>query len=377
MKNKYLLFLFILTVNISELFQKKITTTLLSQEKVSSENCNDITLSPNSENVKFIGRFYIKDKITWLVLSGSAIEFYLTGKSAEVILAGESNAIYFAEDQRARYAIYIDDNKIFDTTMGELEKTIKLFENEEEKEIKVRIILLSEGSHGGIGVKNININTCSSTEKVIRPSEYKKLRIEYIGDSITCAYGIECKSTSEPFQTTTENFELTYAFLSAKELDADYSGVCYSGSGVVGGGNQMPQHYTKTNAFTSYNEEWDFTKFPNDVVVINLGTNDSGYQAESKHDEYIQEYTKFLGLIREKNPNAYIICTLGMMGCEGLFPLIEKAISLFGDKKVFSFFLPNQNPEDGIGSQYHPNWVTHAKDAKIVAENIRKILGIK
>ena len=38
-------------------------------------------------------------------------------------------------------------------------------------------------------------------------------------------------------------------------------------------------------------------------------------------------------LIREKNPNAYIFCTLGMMGCEGLFPLIEKAIILFGDEK--------------------------------------------
>ena len=127
--------------------------------------------------------------------------------------------------------------------MGELEKTIELFNFEEEKEVKVRIILLSEGSHGGIGVKSININTCS--EKIIKPTEYKKLRIEYIGDSITCAYGIECASTSEPFQTTTQNFELTYAFLSAKELDADYSCVCYSGSGVVGGGSQMPQYYTK------------------------------------------------------------------------------------------------------------------------------------
>jgi len=373
MKNGYLFFLLILSANIGELFQKKITTTLLSQDKVSSENCKDITLSPNSENVKYNGRFYVKDEVTWLAFSGSAIEFYLTGKSAEVILAGESNAIYFAEDQRARYAIYIDNNKILDTTMGELEKTVKLFENEEEKEVKVRIILLSEASHGGIGVKNINVNTCSNSERVIRPSEYKKLRIEYLGDSITCAYGVECKSPSEPFQTTTENFELSYAFLSAKELDADYSGVCYSGIGVGGGQNAMPQQYTKV----SYNEEWDFTKFPNDVVVINLGTNDGGYQAESKHDEYIQEYTKFLGLIREKNPNAYIICTLGMMGGEGLYPLIEKSITLFGDEKVFSFFLPNQDPEDGIGSQYHPNWVTHAKDAKIVAQKIREILGIQ
>ena len=106
----------------------------------------------------------------------------------------------------------------------------------------------------------------------------------------------------------------------------------------------MPKIYTKTIG----NEEWDFSKFPNDVAVINLVTNDGAYAAESKHDEYIQEYANFLGLIRENNPNSYIICTLGMMG-DSLFPLIEKVISLFGDNKVFSLLLPNQKVEDGIG----------------------------
>ena len=374
MKYKCIFFIAIIFLNINDVFGRKMSISLLEQEKIKSEDCKEMTLIPNSENVKFIGRFYIKDEITWLVLSGSSIEFYLTGKSAEINLAGDGSSIYLAEDQRPRYAIYADDKQLIDTTMGELEKTIELFNNPEEKEIKIRIILLSEGSHGPIGIKNINVNSCSET--VIRPSEYKKYRIEYIGDSITCAYGIECASTSEPFQTTTQNFEKSYAYLSAQELDADYSGVCYSGSGVAGGGSQMPDHYTKTNAFTSYNEEWDFTKFPNDVVLINLGTNDSGYAAESKHDEYIQKYASFLELIREKNPNAYIVCTLGMMGCENLFPLIEKAISLFGDEKVSSFLLPQQKIEDGIGSQYHPNAVTHAKAAKIVAEKIREILQI-
>ena len=336
------------------------------------EECKEMEIIPNSENVKFLGRFYIKDETIWLVLSGSAIEFYLTGKSAEINIVGDGNGIYLSEDQRARYAIYIDDKQLIDTTMGELEKTIVLFKNSEEKEIKVRVILLSEGSHGAIGVKSININSCS--EKAIKPSKYKDLRIEYIGDSITCAWGIESASEADPFKTTTQNFELTYAFLSAKELDADYSGVCYSGSGVAGGGSQMPKVYTQTNAFTSYNEEWDFDKFPNDIVVINLGTNDMAFAAESKHDDYIQEYTNFLQLIREKNPDAYIICTLGMMGCETLFPLIEKAITLFGDKKVSGFLLPAQKAEDGIGSQYHPNKVTHAKAGKIVAEKIQEIL---
>ena len=62
----------------------------------------------------------------------------------------------------------------------------------------------------------------------------------------------------------------------------------------------MPKVYTQTNAFTSYNEEWDFKQFPNDIVVISFGTNDMVYAAESKHDEYIQEYTNFLELIRKK-----------------------------------------------------------------------------
>ena len=71
---------------------------LLEQEQVKSEDCKEMTLIPNSENVKFTGRFYIKDEITWLVLSGSSIEFYLTGKSAEINLAGDSSGIYLAED---------------------------------------------------------------------------------------------------------------------------------------------------------------------------------------------------------------------------------------------------------------------------------------
>ena len=61
--------------------------------------------------------------------------------------------------------------------------------------------------------------------------------------------GIESASKADPFKTTTQNFELNYAFLSAKELNADYSGACYSGIGVAGGSGEMPEVYTKINAF--------------------------------------------------------------------------------------------------------------------------------
>lgn len=111
------------------------------------------------------------------------------------------------------------------------------------------------------------------------------------------------------------------------------------------------------------------------MILINLGTNDYNYvRADiNREDVFIQEYANFLELIREKNPEAIIICTIGLMGCEYMLPLIQKAISLFGDEKVKSFLIPAQNIEDGIGAQYHPNTVSHKKASVVVAEKIKEI----
>jgi lysophospholipase L1-like esterase len=358
-----------------------INTKNLINENLLDDVCNDKQFLSNVNNVKFIGRYSIKDEITWLVQSGSAIEFYLKAKNAEVILAGDNNVIYQAKDQRPRYAIYINEKLLIDETIGELEKKIELFNSEEDMEYKINVILLSEASNGGIGIKTINAKICSSEENIIKPTEKKELSIEYIGDSITCSYGIESKSQNEPFLTTTENFSLSYAFLSAKILNADYSGVCYSGSGILADaagndGNLMPKFYTKTSAYGSFGDEWDFENNKNDVVLINLGTNDYNHvRGDSiKENTFIQEYVNFLTLIREKNPNSIIICTIGLMGCEYMLPLIEKAITLFGDNKVKSFLIPAQNIEDGIGAQYHPNAVSHQKASVVVAEKIQEII---
>lgn len=90
--------------------------------------------------------------------------------------------------------------------MGELEKSCQLFSSEKDDEYKIKVILLSEAMNGGIGIKEIKVNSCSNEDKIINHSEKLSMAIEYIGDSITCSYGIESKSQSEPFQTTTENF---------------------------------------------------------------------------------------------------------------------------------------------------------------------------
>ena len=136
----------------------------------------------------------------------------------------------------------------------------------------------------------------------------------------------------------------------------------------------MPQRYTKINSFFDNKEEWDFEKYHNDIIVINLGTNDFGYIFAIGGSEYIEQYANFLELVRKKNPNAYIICLLGMMGCEELFPFINEAIKLFGDKKTYAYLLPVQRLEDGIGAQFHPNTVSHSKWGKMVAQIIKEVI---
>ena len=59
------------------------------------------------EYVKLTGRTLYSGDTTWLVQSGSAVEFTVTGKSAEVTLAGDSS-INNDENYRSRYAVLVD-----------------------------------------------------------------------------------------------------------------------------------------------------------------------------------------------------------------------------------------------------------------------------
>lgn len=374
MNSNYLLFFIIIFI----LYQNSLTNEKnnLPSEEASKEinKYNQFILKPVFPNVKNIGRFFIKDEITYLAQSGSALEFYLTAKSAEIILSGDGTSIYHEEYEKPRYAIYVNEKLLIDSTMGQRERKIQLFSNDIEQKITIKIILLSEAICGCIGIKNIIAFSSVSENSVIKPTNNKPIKIEFIGDSITCGYGIEAKSPSELFDTRTENFEKTYAYLSAKELNFDYSTVCYSGCGIISTGNRMPEKYTKINYF-SYDNEWDFEEYKNDVVVINLGTNDAGYIWGYRIDEYIQKYAEFLKLVRQKNRKAYIICIIGMMGFQELLPLINEAINLVGDNRIFGYLLPSQRVEDGFGAEYHPNTISQAKWGKIVAEIIKEVVN--
>ena len=310
MKNIHLALLFLSLLSLSICSPRKKVAFLSSLRKavLAADACKDLSFLPTKENVKITGRYFQKNDITWVVQSGSAVEFYVTGKSAQVVIAG-GNSIYNDEKYRPRLGVYVDDKIVFDKIMDQLEVTVDLIKETEEKTVKAKVMLLSEANNGGVGVKSINVNSCSDTP--VKPVEKKKLSIEIIGDSITAGYGVEGASQYENFKTSTENFSKSYAYLTAKKLDADYSAVCYSGHGIVSGystGDKnpdalVPEVYTRISKNDEYPGEWDFKNNKYDVVVINLGTNDINYVSKepaTRNEEFIQEYVNFLTLVREK-----------------------------------------------------------------------------
>ena len=382
MKIIYFFLLIYSLFNIS--FTKKINFS--HYRNLATDDCKEKTFLPTEKNVKITGRFYQKEDITWLIQSGSSIEFYVTAINSEILLVGDSS-IYSDEDHRPRFGIYINDELFLDSTMNDLELNVELFkyENFEEKKTKIKVILLSENSNGGIGIKNINLYICSY-QNSLEPAEKKKLNIEFIGDSITCAYGIEGKDRTEKFKTTTENFAKSFAYLASQNLDADYSTVCVSGAGIVSGytsngeknsNNLMPNFYQKIGINKKYPGDWDFSAHKYDVIFIHLGTNDNNYvkaDPENRNDEFIQEYINFLKVVRENNPDSYIICTLGI-GSTATLNLVEQAVKLFDDDKVSFFEFPKPDySKDGVGSDGHPNAITHEKYSKLVTEKISEIV---
>ncbi len=352
----------------------------------------ETTYKATAENVKLLGRTYFNEDKLYCALSGSGAEFSFTGTKCTVNVNGDSNAMNAsAADNQARVGIYVNGERVIDDMVDNLRESYDVFESDTPQDVTVSIVKLSESPMSTISIGDIKV-----TGSVIKPTPDKDIFIEFVGDSITCGYGADDPVKENHFSTKTEDVTKAYAYKTAQALDADYSMVSFSGYGIISGytnndkkvSNQtVPQYYTKlgfswspNGSFVPANIDWDFSGRQPDVVVVNLGTNDDSYtKTESeRQEEYAAEYVNFIKTIREKNPDAKILCTLGVMG-DRLFEYVQKAADDYtaetGDKNVYTMKFDVQSPDDGYSADWHPSITTHDKAAAKLSEEIKKILA--
>lgn len=348
------------------------------------------TFIPDSSNVKLIGRTYSENGILWLAQSASGIEFTFRGTKASVDITGDGS-VFGKSDSKARFAVYVNGERVMDEMVEESLKTYDIYTSDEPADVDVRILKLSECANSSFGIKALNV----TSENGISPAPEKELKIEFIGDSITCAYGVDDEVKEHHFSTETEDATKSYAYKTAQKLGADYSLVAFSGHGIISGYTSdkknteqlVPTFYEKVSrsygsasAYYDTNAEWDFDKFVPDYIVINLGTNDDSYVKgiQERKDEFSAAYAEFIGQVRKSNPDSYIICALGVMG-DGLYPSVENAVSQYisdtGDNMISAFRLSVQEVfKNGAAADWHPTEATHEIAAEELSEYIESLM---
>ena len=336
--------------------------------------------TPSETYVKPLGRTYCKNSGTRILSNTcSGIEFAFRGTSADITLTSN------CKSSKARIAIYVNGEQFTDTMLTDEETTFHVFDSTESKNCIISVVKLSEAAYSYAGVKSITV----TSEYGIIPTPERDRKIEFIGDSITCGYGIDAADQYEDFSTSNENGGKTYAALIAKHFKADLSVFSQSGIGVYSSYTEssspnqtvlMPNLYGKTDP-TNTQADWDFSQWQPDVVVINLGTNDNTWTKgiDERVNSFGGAYYDFIVQVRKANPNAYIICSLGVMGSK-LLPEIKEQVSQYsadtGDYRITTFeFDYRDGTADGFGADYHPSAKTHQKMADKMIPFIEELMG--
>lgn len=161
-------------------------------------------------HVKIIGRTYEYNDVLWLALSGGGVEFSFYGKKAGIIVKGDPVAV--SGNNETRIGIYVNGTRVIDELVKQPLNRYTAFESETEQHVTITVIKLSEAAMSTVGIQAIEVDA----KEGIKPTPAKAHKIEFIGDSITCGYGVDDDQVEGTFSTATEDVTKTYAYLAAQ-----------------------------------------------------------------------------------------------------------------------------------------------------------------
>ena len=203
-------------------------------------------------------------------------------------------------------------------------------------------------------------------ELLARPAD-SEIFIEIVGDSISCGYGNN---------NGANDGNLSYGYIAADLLDADYSIFARSGLWLVNkGAAAIPDLYPYVSWYRDGGvpggELYDFAnaRVP-DVVVINLGTND--YNGNAGADAFAAAMKSFVAQIRQGYGNDVpIVWAYGMMN-DGYKDTIVSVVEELGGAQSNNYALGFEQNNTGVNS--HPDTAHQQKNGEELADYIRELL---
>ena len=335
---------------------------------------NKIIVSPFDPAVRINGRFskrVIKEEVVARTsFSGTAFTVAFEGTEAAILLKSPGNVFGVALDEKQMPPLDLS------TDSGEKHIVAKGLED------GVHVLTVAkrtESSQGDDVFRGFEI--AGIPQKEALPPE-PKIKIEFLGDSITAGYGVLDQVKEHPYSPITEDVFSSYAGVAARELRAEMRTVAFSGRGIYRNhpdskdSRPLPDFFPYISV--NNNIPWDFSWQP-DFAVINLGSNDF-FEGVPDSEMFINSMIKFAKQVNGKYPQAKIVIIDGPMlndsypdGVQSLTICRKFLDAAKGELArqglaVYRFSLSPQDGSLGYGADWHPGGPQSEKNGRELAE---------
>lgn len=238
----------------------------------------------------------------------------------------------------------------------------------------------TEGENGATVFEGLELG---GDGKMLAPPQRKQRRIEFYGDSITSGMGNEAADRAKDNVASEKNSFMSYAAITARNLDAEAHVISHSGIGVMVSWFPftMPDYYDQLSAVGDNDTRWDFSRWTPDVVVVNLLQNDS-WLVEKRmapppdDSQRVRAYRDFVAKLRAHYPQAYIVCALGSMDAvrpgskwPGYVRTAVEQMQREGDQRIDTLVLPF------TGYTAHPRVRHHQANAALLTAFVKARMG--
>lgn len=313
-----------------------------------------LTVRPDNPGLLYSGRIepVVNTQVT-LGWSGARVRLRFTGTSV---------AMRMTDDTRENHVVVrIDGARTAKIRLDAADGFYPLASGLVPGEHTVEVVRVTEAM---IGQAHFLGFVLDKTGTVLPWGPQPDRRILFVGDSITCGYGVEVDDANLPFSPTTENFCDSYTGLTVEALKADYLVVSRSGIGMVrnydgprdGSPDAMPAIYPRL-FFQAEQPQWDAARFVPQVICINLGTNDFSTTGVNQ-DKFFATYREFAAGLLTQYPHAKLVLIQGPMNnsveLRAALDRIETSLAEKFAGRVSVLVLSAQG-EFGFGASWHPN----------------------
>lgn len=253
-------------------------------------------MKANTENIRYIGRWYVTDQSAIAAAPGSRFQLAFSGDS--IVLHFDTE---FISSPPPHLWISVDNGAMIEVPV---DRHLRICAGAEGDHV-AEVILKSSITYGHRWYAPMNgrVEFTGWDGGAGKLPADKKKTIEFVGDSITEGVFVDDELgeglgwLGRPYQ---DDVTATYAWLTAQTLGLEPIISAYGGVGVTQPGGNVP----KAAEMYPYCFDGVPISYCNaDYIVMNYGANDR----EHSSDEYLCEYRRLLNLVAEHNPASRLI----------------------------------------------------------------------